>query len=165
MTLWPFRRIFLVVGVFSLFINLLMLVTPLYMLQIYDRVLTSQSKDTLLVLTLLAVALLAIGAILELTRSRIMVRLGAQLDRQLAPALFFAQIRDRLAGQGGGEPIRDLETLRGFLTGPALAALFDAPWTPVFITIIFEPPPLKWSDSKYGCFPMRRTEDGEAIQA
>jgi PrtD family type I secretion system ABC transporter len=137
MTLWPFRRIFLVVGVFSLFINLLMLVTPLYMLQIYDRVLTSQSKDTLLVLTLLAVALLAIGAILELTRSRIMVRLGAQLDRQLAPALFSAQIRDRLAGQGGGEPIRDLETLRGFLTGPALAALFDAPWTPVFITIIF----------------------------
>jgi ATP-binding cassette, subfamily C, bacterial EexD len=79
------RRLFAVVGVFSSFINVLMLVTPLYMLQIYDRVLTSRSEDTLLAITGLAVGLIAVSAFLELVRARILVRLGARFDADLNP--------------------------------------------------------------------------------
>jgi len=138
-TLYSARYIFFAIAIFSFFLNLLMLVAPFYMLQIYDRVLTSQSKDTLYVLTVLAVGLIAISATLEFVRSRVLVRLGARLDRHMTHDLFAALIQDRLATQQntGSQPIRDLETVRSFLTGPGLTSFFDAPWTPVFIGIIF----------------------------
>jgi len=133
------RGVFAVVGGFSLFINLLMLVSPIYMLQVYDRVLTSRSEDTLIMLTVLAVGLLAINAVLELARSKLLVRLGGRLDARLNDRVFAARFDHALAGGVGahGQPLRDLEQLRAFLTGPGLVALFDVPWTPLFIALIF----------------------------
>ncbi len=138
-TIYAARYIFLSIAVFSFFLNLLMLVAPFYMLQVYDRVLTSRSKDTLYVLTILAVGLIAISAMLELVRSRILVRLGARLDQHVTHDLFAALIEDRIATQrsSGSQPIRDLETVRTFLTGPGLLAFFDAPWVPLFLALIF----------------------------
>jgi PrtD family type I secretion system ABC transporter len=138
-TFYAARYIFIAIAIFSFFLNLLMLVSPFYMLQVYDRVLTSQSKDTLYMLTILAVGLLGISAILELARGRILVRLGARLDRHITHDLFAALIEDRIATRrsAGSQPIRDLETVRGFLTGPGLLAFFDAPWIPLFLGLIF----------------------------
>ncbi len=138
-TVYAARYVFMAVALFSFFLNLLMLVSPFYMLQVYDRVLTSRSKDTLYALTLLAVGLLAISAMLELVRGRILVRLGARLDRYVTHDLFAALIEDRIATHRntGSQPIRDLETVRSFLTGPGLLALFDAPWAPLFLALIF----------------------------
>lgn len=133
------RRLFTVVGLFSCFINLLMLVGPLYMLQVYDRVLASRSEDTLLALTALAVGLIALSAFLELVRSRILVRLGARFDTDLNARVFSALFAQQLQGRtaNGGQNLRDMNSLRGFLTGPGLAAFFDSPWTPAFIVVIF----------------------------
>jgi PrtD family type I secretion system ABC transporter len=133
------RRLFAVVGVFSFFINVLMLVTPLYMLQIYDRVLTSRSEDTLLAITGLAVGLIAVSAFLELVRARILVRLGARFDADLNPPVFAALVDRQLRGRvaDGGQFLRDVDGLRGFITGPGLTAFFDSPWTPAFIAVIF----------------------------
>ncbi|WP_088348186.1 MULTISPECIES: type I secretion system permease/ATPase [Rhodomicrobium] len=138
-TVYAARFIFLSVAIFSFFLNLLMLVSPFYMLQVYDRVLTSGSKDTLYVLSILAVGLLAISALLEWIRGRILVRLGARLDRHVTHDLFAALIEDRIATRRstGSQPIRDLESVRGFLTGPGLLAFFDAPWVPLFLGLIF----------------------------
>jgi PrtD family type I secretion system ABC transporter len=138
-TVYAARYIFLSIALFSFFLNLLMLVSPFYMLQVYDRVLTSHSKDTLYVLSILAVGLLAISAMLELVRGRILVRLGARLDRHVTHDLFAALIEDRIATQrnAASQPIRDLESVRSFLTGPGLLAFFDAPWVPLFLGLIF----------------------------
>jgi PrtD family type I secretion system ABC transporter len=133
------RGAFVSIGIFSFAINLLMLVVPIYMLQVYDRVLASRSLDTLLMLTLLAVGLLGASALLELVRSRIMVRVGAALDDRLNGAVFSAVhvARVRGAKTQDAQPLRDLETLRTFLTGNAMFAFFDAPWTPMFIGLVF----------------------------
>ena len=126
---------FLFIGIFSFFLNLLVLVAPFYMLQIYDRVLLSQSKDTLYALTVLAIGLLAIGGLLELVRGRLLVRLGNKLDHHLSSSVFGGILRRRLedGNAAGSQELRDLETVRGFLSGPGLTAFFDAPWTPAFI--------------------------------
>lgn len=130
---------FFLVGIFSLFCNIAMLVVPLYMLQIYDRVLTSGSKDTLLLLTALALGLLLLNALLELSRARMLVRIGAKLDSKLSARLFAASFGARLSGSENtpSEPLRDFEKYRTFLTGPGIIALFDAPWTPIYLGIIF----------------------------
>jgi PrtD family type I secretion system ABC transporter len=130
---------FLYVGLFSLFCNMAMLIAPLYMLQVYDRVLTSQSRDTLVMLTILAVGLLAINAVVEVARSRMLVRIGARLNAELSPTVFASSFSARLKGSDGSasEPLRNLETVRTFLTGTGIIALFDAPWTPVYLGVIF----------------------------
>lgn len=133
------RRLFGAVGAFSFFINILMLVGPLYMLQVYDRVLSSRSYDTLIALTLLAVGLIGIGALLELVRTRILVRLGACFDRDLNENVFSSLFDHQLRGKtaNSGQFLRDVDSLRGFLTGPGLVAFFDSPWTPAFLVLIF----------------------------
>lgn len=132
------RSAFVFIGLFSFFLNLLMLVSPFYMLQIYDRVLSSGSKDTLYVLTMLAVGLLAVGSMLELVRSRILVRLGERIDVHLNDAVYDALSQRRLeTAKGGAQPLRDLETVRQFMSSAGLVAFFDAPWTPAFIALIF----------------------------
>lgn len=133
------RNSFLFAGLFSLFINLLMLVPALYMLQVYDRVLASSSAPTLLMLTILVVGLFAIMGALELLRARILVRVSARLDMllnvRLFTAMFDAKLRD---GRGAGsQPIDDLTNLRQFLTGNGLFAFFDAPWMPIYIAVLF----------------------------
>lgn len=133
------RDSFLFAGFFSLFINLLMLTPALYMLQLYDRVLVSRSGSTLIMLTLLLVWLFVVMGLLEVLRSRILVRVSARLDMQLHPRLFGAMFDARLRdGRGAGtQPIEDLSSLRQFLTGNGLFAFFDAPWMPIYIGVLF----------------------------
>jgi len=133
------RGSFLFAGFFSLFINLLMLAPSLYMLQVYDRVLGSQSVPTLVLLTLLLVMAFLVMASLEAVRARMLVRVGARLDMLLNERLFHAMFDRTLRGQGGAsaQPLSDLLTLRQFLTGNGLFAFFDAPWIPIYILVLY----------------------------
>lgn len=122
---------------FSFVINLLMFVQPLYMLQVYDRVLVSRSESTLVFLTIIAGAMLLMMALLELVRSRVLVRVGAHLDRQLSHKVFRA-VFDPANRQGvGAQALGDLNTVREFLTGSGFIAFCDAPWAPIFLVIAF----------------------------
>ncbi len=125
-------------GVFSFFINLLMLAGPLYMLQIYDRVLMSSSVPTLLAITALIVLLMLVMGILEWIRSMVLIRVGARMDNLLTMRLFNATL-DQAAGKSSasGQPVRDLDTLRQFMTGNGLFAFFDAPWMPVYLAVLY----------------------------
>ena len=127
----------LAVAGFSLFVNLLMLVSPLYMMQVFDRVLGSGHGETLLYLTVIAgLALVCLGA-LETVRGRILARGGAWLERRLGASLIAAGLAASLAGRPAGtQPLRDLEQLRGFLGGTAMHPLFDAPWVPIYLAAI-----------------------------
>jgi PrtD family type I secretion system ABC transporter len=136
--LFESRSVFYTVGAFSLFINLAMLNAPIFMLQIYDRVLTSQSKETLLMLTILSVALLLLTGLVEIIRSRLLVRAGARLDTALSTETFGAALDPQQKGASpSSAALRDLDSLRTFLTGPGLLSLFDAPWTPIYLFIVF----------------------------
>ncbi|AOM00514.1 MULTISPECIES: type I secretion system permease/ATPase [Cobetia] len=132
------RHSFVYVGLFSLFINLLMLVPPLYMLQVYDRVITTRSQETLLMLTLVVVFLFMVMGALELIRSRILVRVGNRLDVLISPRLYTAMFKHSLMtpGKPSAQPLNDLTTLRQFLSGNGLFAFFDAPWVPIYIGVL-----------------------------
>jgi len=134
-----FRPFFLYAGLFSLAINLLLLVPPLYMLQVFDRVLASRSGETLLVLTIAAVTALVIMALLEVLRARLLAAAGAALDQSLGPRVLDGLLAQtaRLSGGAYLNGLRDVNTLRSFLGGAGLTALFDAPWLPVFLLVIF----------------------------
>ena len=127
------RRYLAIVLSFSFLINVLMLTAPLYMLQIYDRVLTSRSGYTLLFLTILALAALATLALLDISRSRLLVRLSSHFDKQLSTHVFS---RSMLRGLGA-QHLRDLDQLRTFMTGPTLLAFFDAPWMPLYLATVY----------------------------
>lgn len=127
------RRVLWSVGFFSFFINLLMLTAPLYMLQVYDRVLASRSQETLLYITLFAVASLLTMGLLEMVRARILVRLGAHFDGLLSARTF----RIVLVSGSNGQAFRDLDSLRGFLTGAGTLALLDAPWVPLYVGLVY----------------------------
>ena len=134
-----FRRVFYAVGAFSFAINLLLLVPAIYMLQIYDRVLSSRNEVTLLMLTLIMVGLYVLEAALELVRSKALIRAGVALDLRLGPRLFDASFERYLRARGGNpsQGLGDLTNIRQFLTGKGLFAFFDAPWTPIHILVIF----------------------------
>ncbi|HEX7053983.1 MAG TPA: type I secretion system permease/ATPase [Burkholderiales bacterium] len=126
-------------GLFSLAINLLLLVPPLYMLQVFDRVLTSRSYETLVFLTLGAALALATMAGLDMVRTQLLAAGGAALDRALG-----ARVLERLLGEaarkGAGEQanaLRDAQCVRAFFGGAGILALFDLPWLPVFLLVIF----------------------------
>lgn len=130
-------------GVFSLVINLLMLTGPLYMMLVYDRVLTSQSESTLISLSLLIAGLFVIMGLLSSVRSKILVRIGSRINLRLSERVFGAQIKKAASrGAKGLDGVRDLQTLREFLSGTGPTTLFDAPWTPVYIAVIFLLDPL-----------------------
>ena len=133
------RGAFLAVACFSLVINLLMLTPSLYMLQVYDRVLTSRHEVTLYMLSLVVVGLFALDALLEWVRARVLVRTGAALDLQLGPRVFDAYFERslRVGNASQGQPLHDLTNIRQFLTGRGLFAFFDAPWMPIFVLVIF----------------------------
>ena len=124
---------------FSLCINLLLLSVPLYMLQIYDRVLSSRSEQTLILLTVITVGLLVVLGLLEIVRSRVLVRTGVRLDSNLKTRIFSATFRHSLSIPGGGQAqaLRDLDAVRQFMTGPGLIAFADAPWIPLFVAVGF----------------------------
>ncbi|WP_343521272.1 type I secretion system permease/ATPase [Sphingomonas sp.] len=133
------RRHFLAAAGFSALINLLFLAPMLYMLQVYDRVVPTRGALTLLFATLaLAVALVALS-LLDWVRSRLLVRASVRLDRQLAQPLLDAglALRTGEGGPGARQAVRDFDVLRQALTGPSMLALFDAPWSPVYVLICF----------------------------
>src|SRR5262245_26885111 len=134
------RRAFASVALFSGVVNLLMLAGPLYMLQVYDRVLNSRSVPTLIALSLLLVGAYAFQGALDLIRSRVVVRSAALLDQRLVLAVHGAVIRLAVAGPQTGEgpqPVRDLDQIRTFLTGAGPIAIVDLPWVPAFLLICF----------------------------
>lgn len=138
-TLWSFRREFVMVGAFSMVANVLMLAPTLYMLQVYDRVLASQSELTLVVMSLLTLFLFAVMAFAEWMRSSLLVRTGVRLDEQLSTQVFNASFEAHLS-QSGAAPSRafgDLIQIRQFLTGNGIFAFFDAPWTPIYMAVLF----------------------------
>lgn len=121
--------------VFSVFVNLLMLTGPLYMLQVYDRVLPAQAQETLLALTLLAGFLYTMMALLDFARGRLLARVGGRIMLALDARVFDGALQ---AGpERGGDGLRDLDALQRLFSSPALLALFDLPWTPLFLALIF----------------------------
>jgi ATP-binding cassette subfamily C protein len=128
-------------GAFSLAINLLYLAGPLYMLQVYDRVVPSSSETTLVMLTLaLLMAYLALAG-LDAMRARILTRASVKLDRRIASAVMTASI-DQPIGGARSQSLRDFDTFRQFVSGAGIHALFDLPWAPVYIAVTFM---LHWS--------------------
>ncbi|CAM3999287.1 type I secretion system permease/ATPase [Kerstersia gyiorum] len=137
--LLTYKSSFVHIGVFSGVINILMLAPALYMLQVYDRVLTSGNEMTLLMLTLILLGMYAFMGALEWVRSLVVLRLGTGFDRQLAPRVYDAAFSANLrTGKlNAAQPLEDLQQLRQFATGQSLFALFDAPWFPVYVLVMF----------------------------
>ena len=136
----PIRQWLMYAGFLSLFINVLMLASPIYMLQIFDRVLVSHSVHTLGMLTVITLILVLAYAVLDTVRGRLLVRAGIALEQHLGP-----RVLDRVhqfdlhPGQSAGraEVMRDVSTLRNYLSSQHLVALFDSPWVVVFTLLIF----------------------------
>ncbi|PIV78593.1 MAG: type I secretion system permease/ATPase [Rhodobacteraceae bacterium CG17_big_fil_post_rev_8_21_14_2_50_63_15] len=128
------------VFIFSIFVNILMLAGPLYMLQVYDRVLSSRSVETLVALTVLIAALYVLMGLLDYARGRVMARVGARFQAALDARLFDATLRrsvdpkERMIATGAQ---RDLDAVRDLFTSSVLLSVMDMPWTPIFIAAIF----------------------------
>ncbi len=136
--LYASKRAFIAAGIFSMVINLLMLTGPIFMLQVYDRVMASGSIPTLVVLFAMTVMLYLVLGLLELARSRIIVRIGVDVDRRIGARVFQAAIqRSVTTPESSAHIMRELEHLRSFIAGPGPLTFFDAPWTPIYLIIIF----------------------------
>lgn len=132
--------LFVSIAVFSFFVNLLQLIGPLYMLQVYDRVIPSRSEETLVALTVLIAALYAFMGILDYARARIASRVGAMAQERLDTRVFTAVMRRSLLASERSKPssgLRDLESVQKLLGSPVLFAVFDMPWAPIYIFAIF----------------------------
>ena len=138
------RGVFWHAGGFSLFINILMLTGPLYMLQVYDRVLASQSIPTLVSLTILVLVLYGTLGILEWARAGLFSVAASRFEGELGGRAAAAAMAMSLAdpGRATDRPIRDLRTVRRFIGSPVLGALFDAPFSPLFLLVLFMLHPL-----------------------
>ena len=133
------RRALIAVVFFSLCINLLMLTAPLYMLQVFDRVLNSRSSETLLFLTIMAVvAFVALGAV-EAVRHQMLARIGGWIDRRISGELLKGALSNKRGDERAAsvQSLRDLAVLRNFISGPAVLPVLDAPWLPIFVAVIF----------------------------
>src|SRR5947208_9318824 len=129
------RQHFVAAAVFSLLINILYLAPTLYMLQVYDRVVPTAGKMTLLFVTLaLALALLALSS-LDMVRNRLLIRAGQRIDALIAPRI----LKQMMAQDSGvaAQAMRDFDSVRAAISTPAIAAVFDLPWTPVFLLVAF----------------------------
>jgi ABC-type protease/lipase transport system fused ATPase/permease subunit len=134
------RRAFIAIGLLSGMNNILMLTGALFMLEIYDRVLPSRSVPSLVALLILVTGLYAVQGIIDAIRSRILVRIERSLDEAMSLRVYDAIVRLPLklgAKSEGVQPIRDLDTVRGFLSGAGPVALFDLPWMPVYLAVCF----------------------------
>ena len=125
---------------FSVFANLLMLTGPFYMLQIYDRVLSSQSVETLIALSVLVAGLFALMAMFDYARGRMMARVGARFQSALDSRVFEASLRGGQGAQAHAEApgaLHDLDALQKLFLSPVLMTLMDLPWTPAFLVLMF----------------------------
>lgn len=129
----------LALGLLSLATNLLVLTGPLFMLQVYDRVLASRSVPTLVALFALVAGTYAFLALLDLLRSRMAFRFAGALEASIAPDVFRASLRSGLVplGLSRSDAVRDLDSIRSYVGGPGPLALFDLPWLPVYLAIVF----------------------------
>ena len=135
------RRLFVSIGLFSVFVNLLMLTGPLFMLQIYDRVLTSRSEATLVALIGIVAFLFLMMGLLDHARARVLARAGARfqarLDARVLGAILTRAGRSPASRSAPATGLADLESMQRFASGPGPFAFFDAPWTPVFLFVLF----------------------------
>ncbi len=175
------RALFISVGVFSCFVNILMLTGPMFMLQVYDRVLSSRSYNTLLVLFLLVAALFLCMGLLDWARSRVLARAGARFQALLDSRVFIASLTRSLSPKDRSRPatgLRDLEAIQRVLSGPAPFAVFDAPWTPLYLAVIFLFHPwlgylalagglvlllLTWLNERSSAEPQRKAYEAQAL--
>lgn len=134
------RQSFLAVFVFSFFTNMLMLTPMFYMINVFDKAVGTGSFSTLMSLILIAVFLYTILALLEWTRARVLVFVASRLDYVLAPRVYhlcFESESGGISGQSiGSRPLSDLNSLRQFISGSAVLALFDLPWLPVYLVVM-----------------------------
>lgn len=134
-----YRRLFGVLALFSGVINLLMLVPSIYMMQVFDRVLTSRNETTLLMLTLILLGLYLLSSALEWVRGQVMIKMSAGIDAQLGERVFGAAFERSLKEHSANpaQVLSDLTSIRQFVTGQGLIALFDAPWLPIYLVAAF----------------------------
>ena len=139
-----FKRHFLYAGLFSFFDNMLLLAMPLYMMQLFDRVMTSRSNETLIMLSIAAVGALLVMWVLETLRARLLGSASILMDQALGGKVVSGLIKSaaRLGSRDYAQGLRDVAVLRGFLTGNSIFSLFDAPWAIFFLIIIFMMHPL-----------------------
>ena len=134
------RRAFWSIAVFSGIVNLLMLAGPLYMLQVYDRVLGSRNVPTLVALTIFLIGAFAFQGLLDTIRGRIVVRVATLLDRDLSTSVHAAVVRiasQSRSASDAHQPVRDLDQIRAFFTSAGPIAIVDLPWTPLFLALCF----------------------------
>lgn len=137
---WRCRSLFLGVGLFTALINVLALTGSLYMLQVYDRVIPSHSLPTLVGMTVLMVGLYVVCGVLDFIRARVMVRVGLRVEKQLRERVFACvqELPLRLSPSTDPMlPLRDLDRVRSFLSSTGPAALFDAPWMPMYLGLVY----------------------------
>ncbi|TAJ37333.1 MAG: type I secretion system permease/ATPase [Reyranella sp.] len=133
------RKAFLGVAVFSAILNVLYLTGSFYMLEVYDRVLASRSVPTLVGISVLALVLFGFQGVLDIIRSRVLVRIAGSLDEAVSQRVYHVLVKLPLKapGQHGLQPLRDLDQVRSFLSTVGPAALFDLPWMPLYLGICF----------------------------
>lgn len=125
------------IGIFSAVANVLLLVQPLYLLQVYDRVVASSSINTLIYLSIFAVGALCVLGILEVVRSQYANRMAKRIDAEMGSSAFLAAMNGPRAGLGDVQPLRDLATIRGFISSRTVFFLFDVPFAPFFIAVLY----------------------------
>lgn len=134
-----YKRIFRAVAIFTAAMNIMLLAPSLYMLEVYDRVLTSRNEFTLLMLTLIVMLIYVVYAALDAVRSHTVIEMSKKIDAHLNQRTYTAAFEQNLKTRGAnaGQALNDLTTLRQFVTGPSLYAFFDAPWFPFYLLVIF----------------------------
>ena len=133
-----FKKDFYIVGLFSLIINLLMLVPAIYMLLIYDSVLASRSNTTLIVVTVIMLFMMAIMGLFEWTRTQLLIRIGNNMDKRINARLFQVAFEKclRTGSTDSSQVFNDFTSIRQFLTGTGAIAFFDVPWVPIYVFVI-----------------------------
>ena len=133
-----FKKDFYIVGIFSLIINLIMLVPAIYMLLIYDSVLSSRSNATLVVVTIIMLFMYVLMALFEWTRTQLLIRIGNNMDKRLNKRLFQVAFEKclRTGSTDSSQVFGDFTNIRQFLTGTGAIAFFDVPWVPIYIIVI-----------------------------
>jgi ATP-binding cassette subfamily C protein len=131
-------RTLIAVGIFSIFVNLLMLTMPIYLFQISDRVLTSRSMDTLVMLSLLALGFILVLSLLDTLRRQVLGRLATKMETILGGPVIASVVTSAPASDGGNMlPLRSLHQVRGFMSSPTMVILFDAPMAPLYFAAVF----------------------------
>ena len=135
------KRSFIAVGVFSFFINILMLTPMFYMINVYDKAVATSSVPTLMALVVIAAFLYFMMGLLEWLRSSVLVHIGARLDTLVAPRIYDLCFKSESgaieARNMGSRPLSDLNSLRQFLASPSAAVIFDLPWIPLFLILMY----------------------------